>query len=151
MKKKKTIREKLQKKISSKKSNWLDDAIFAEENEAWLEKSSQIAIKILRYLRSNKISQVELSKKLGVSAQYVNKIVKGKENLSLETICKIESALEVSLIEVVSSKSTIEVYNKIVVKAKGVSRLDASSIYNGNLLYASCVSYSDNENDLIAA
>lgn len=37
---------------------------------------------------------------MDVSPQYVNKIVKGKENLSLETIAKIEEALGISLISV---------------------------------------------------
>ena len=37
---------------------------------------------------------------MGVSAQYINKIVKGSENLSLETISKIERALNIRLIEV---------------------------------------------------
>ncbi len=37
---------------------------------------------------------------MGVTPQYINKVVKGRENLSLETISKIEKALEISLVEV---------------------------------------------------
>jgi transcriptional regulator with XRE-family HTH domain len=40
---------------------------------------------------------------MGVSPQYINKVVRGKENLSLETICKLEHALGIQLIQVVSS------------------------------------------------
>jgi transcriptional regulator with XRE-family HTH domain len=47
-----------------------------------------------------------------VSAQYINKIVKGKENLTLDTICKLEQALEIELITVSTSKS-IEVTAQI--------------------------------------
>ena len=34
---------------------------------------------------------------ISVSPQYVNKIVKGKENLTLDTISKLEQALEINL------------------------------------------------------
>jgi len=144
MKKEKTIKEKIQEKISNKKSKWLDEAKYAEENEAWLEKSAQIALKILRHLRENKISQVELSRRLGVSAQYVSKIVKGRENLSLETICKIEAALEITLIEVIVYGSTINVSGKYLKNNRGISRHEARSVYNGKMVYTSFGKYSDN-------
>ena len=35
---------------------------------------------------------------MGCSQQYVSKILKGQENLSIETICKIEDALELELL-----------------------------------------------------
>jgi len=143
MKKEKTIKEKIQEKISNKKSEWLDEAKYAEENEAWLEKSAQIALKILRHLRENKISQVELSRRLGVSAQYVSKIVKGRENLSLETICKIEAALEIVLIEVVVYGSTINVSSMYSKNKRGIPRQDARSVYNGKMVYTSFGKYSD--------
>lgn len=109
MEKGNTIKKKLQEKISGKKSKWLEDAEFEEKNEAWLDKSAQIALKILRHLRANKISKVELSKRLSVSPQYISKIVKGKENLSLETICKIEEALGVVLIEIPSIRTKMHI------------------------------------------
>ncbi len=74
-------------------------------NKAWLKKSMLIAIVILNVLRERKITQVEFAKNLGVSPQYVNKILKGQENLTLETIVKIEQILNVNLI-------TIETYKK---------------------------------------
>jgi len=48
-----------------------------------------------------------LADKMEVSAQYINKIVKGSENLSLETISKLENALGIQLIEVVGFSSSI--------------------------------------------
>ncbi|MEI6595881.1 MAG: helix-turn-helix transcriptional regulator, partial [Bacteroidota bacterium] len=49
-------------------------------------------------LRAKNISQKELAEKIGVSPQHVNKIVKGRETLTLETISKLEVALEISLL-----------------------------------------------------
>lgn len=40
------------------------------------------------------VNQKELAQRMGCTPQYVSKILKGKENLSLETISKIEDALE---------------------------------------------------------
>ena len=42
----------------------------------------------------------------GVSPQYINKVVKGQENLSLETICKIERALVINLVQVPAFEDT---------------------------------------------
>ena len=89
-----------EKLVSQEKSGWLEKALWRQENHDWLEKSALIAIKILRALSDQGRSQKELADKMGVSAQYINKIVKGSENLSLETISKLEKALSISLIEV---------------------------------------------------
>jgi ribosome-binding protein aMBF1 (putative translation factor) len=107
-----------EKLVSDEKSGWLDKALWREENEAWLEKSALIAIKILRAIKDQATSQKELAEKMGVSAQYVNKIVKGNENLSLETISKLEAALDIQLIEIVNySQSTVSKDIKSEVKS----------------------------------
>ena len=46
-----------------------------------------------------KMSQTALAKQLGCSQQYVSKLLKGGENLSLETISKIEKALTITIIQ----------------------------------------------------
>ena len=46
---------------------------------------------------------------IGVSPQYVNKIVKGKENLTLDTISKLEQALGIKLI---FSEKNIQIIKK---------------------------------------
>ena len=51
------------------------------------------------------MSQKKLADKMGVSPQYINKVVKGKENLTLETITKIEQILGIILINVPSSET----------------------------------------------
>ncbi|MBA7572223.1 hypothetical protein ES708_13999 [subsurface metagenome] len=97
-----TAKERLQSIISEKPSSWQDHLDWVNKNKAWLDKSAKIALKILRTLREHSISQKELADKLGVSPQYINKAVKGNENLSLETITKIEGVLGISLISISS-------------------------------------------------
>jgi len=101
----------MNKIISDEPAKWLERAKWYEENEEWLDKSARIAIKILHELRAKKITQKELADSIGVTAQYINKVVKGGENLGLETICKIEKALGINLISVPQFES-----NQLLVK-----------------------------------
>jgi transcriptional regulator with XRE-family HTH domain len=65
-----------------------------------LKKSIKIAIKLNMILRQKEMKQKQLAELLGVSAQQVNKILKGRENLTLDTIERIEMVLGVDLITV---------------------------------------------------
>jgi transcriptional regulator with XRE-family HTH domain len=44
-----------------------------------------------------KLTQKQLAEQMGCSQQYVSKVLKGQENLSLETISKIEDCLNISI------------------------------------------------------
>ncbi len=65
-----------------------------------LKKSIKVAIKLNRILRQKGMKQKQLAELLGVSAQQVNKILKGRENLTLDTIERIEMVLGVDLITI---------------------------------------------------
>jgi ribosome-binding protein aMBF1 (putative translation factor) len=108
------MNEKLKNLISGEHpSAWEEKANWRIENRDWLNKSAKIAIKILREIRAQKekngMSQKKLAEMMNVSPQYINKIVKGQENFSLETICKIERLLGVTLIEVPSFQTTQDI------------------------------------------
>ena len=51
-------------------------------------------------MEKNSMTQKEFAEMVGCSQQYISRILKGRENLSLETISKIESALGTSIIEI---------------------------------------------------
>lgn len=95
---------------SDELSGWSQDAKWRNENRDWLNKSIQIAIKILREIRRQKpingMSQKALAEAIGVTPQYINKVVKGQENLTLITISKIESVLGISLIHIPVNSNT---------------------------------------------
>ena len=99
------IKDKL-KKASKKDTTWFDKAKWRKENEAWLDISFDIAVRVMSALKANKLNNIapgnqrELAIEMGCSAQYVNKLLKGTENLQLETITKIERILKIKLIEV---------------------------------------------------
>ena len=79
-----------------------DEAKFREENRDWLLKSALIALKIHRYLRLNGMTQSQLAEKLGISPAMVTKLLSGKENLSLKTICSIERVIQFELLNIPS-------------------------------------------------
>lgn len=78
----------------------LKNAKFRSENRGWLQKSFEIALLILSALKDKGWSQKQLAETLGVTQQQVSKIIKGKENLTLQTIARIESVLDIQLVEI---------------------------------------------------
>lgn len=97
--------EKIKKLEAGKKSTWEQEAKWRQTNEEWLSLSFDIAIRVLDILRSKGMTQKDLANKMGVSPQFINKIVKGQENLSLETIAKLSHVLGIPLIEVTAPES----------------------------------------------
>lgn len=72
---------------------------WRKENREWLILSQEIALSIFFFLKKENMTQKELADKMGVSPTYVGKLLKGKENLTLETIVKIQQALGHSIIQ----------------------------------------------------
>lgn len=70
------------------------------ENRAWLTYSQDIALALHYYMREKEMTQRELADKIGVSQAYVVKLLKGGENLTLDTICKLQDALGENLLNV---------------------------------------------------
>lgn len=83
---------------SNTPSKWKEEAQWRLANKGWLRYSQYIAIRMLSRMEELDITQTALAEKMCCSQQYVSKVLKGKENLSLESIWKIESILEIDLI-----------------------------------------------------
>ena len=58
-----------------------------------------MAMKMLDKMEEMKWTQQQVAEKLGCSQQYVSRMVKGSENLTLEMLSKIEDALDISVFE----------------------------------------------------
>jgi len=69
-------------------------------NRIWLKYSQKVALIVLNEIELKDISQKELAIKMEVSPQYINKLVKGKEKLNIETISKLESALNINILTI---------------------------------------------------
>lgn len=84
--------------VSNEKSNTLQNLKERKKNRAMLRESQSIAFKILERLETLKWTQKKLAEQLDVSPQQVNKIISGKENLTLETLVKLQIVLEIPLL-----------------------------------------------------
>lgn len=102
-------KERLDRLVSATPSRWEEKAKWRKTNSVWLKKSSQISIKILETLRRREMTQRTLAELMGTSPQYTNRLLSGKENLTLETITKIEMLLNIELISISSHSITTEI------------------------------------------
>lgn len=98
MKSKRETIEKLKEHSSSTPSKWREKAIWRTENKAWLRYSQRIAMIMLDRMEELELSQKSLAERMKCSQQYISRVLKGTENLSIETISKIETALEIELL-----------------------------------------------------
>ena len=93
----KTI-EFLEAHQSPTQSRWRDNAQWRRDNEYWLKYSRIITLQIMRAMDEQSVTQVELAKRMGCTQQYVSNLLKGSSNMTLETIARLENALNIDLI-----------------------------------------------------
>lgn len=79
-------------------SKWRDEANWRRENKAWLQHSQRIAVKLLSYMKRENLTQNAMAERMNCTQQYVSKILRGNENLTLETLSKLEDAMGIHLI-----------------------------------------------------
>lgn len=99
MKTKEEIISRLKEHGSSTPSRWRQNAEWRMANRAWLRYSQRISMMMLDRMEELGLTQTSLATKMGCSQQYISRVLKGTENLSIETISKIESALEMEILE----------------------------------------------------
>lgn len=83
----------LEEHSSSEPSKWCEKAEWRRTNRDWLRYSRKIAIIVAMSLEELNMSQKQLAELVGCSPQYISRLLKGEENLTLETLCKLERAL----------------------------------------------------------
>lgn len=72
---------------------------ISQEEKSWLIYSQMIANIMSARMKELEMTQKMLAEKMNCSQQYVSKILKGRENLSLEALSKIENALNIHFLE----------------------------------------------------
>ncbi len=99
--------EKLNKLAKPRSEAAKERARFRMESYGWRRMSQDVALAILHHLRENGISQKKFAEMMGVSAPYVAKLLKGTENLTLETINRIEETLRTEIVHINRPYETI--------------------------------------------
>lgn len=94
----KSKREKFESLISNKDDKTVSRNKERIKNRARLKESRAIALKVLSKLDNLGWTQRKLANEMNVSPQQVTKIVKGKENLTLETQIKLQKILDIPIL-----------------------------------------------------
>ena len=90
--------EFLMKNQSDTASKWREEAEYRRKNARWLRYSAMIALQVRDRMSQIGITQVVLAEKLGCTQQHISMLLKGKNNLTRETITKLEEALDFDII-----------------------------------------------------
>lgn len=90
----------LKKHQSSTESEWQKNVEWRMKNKSWLCHSQHIAMMMLDKMEELNISQKQVSELLGCTRQYISKVLKGQENLSLKTMTKIEQCLKIQIFNI---------------------------------------------------
>lgn len=112
------------------------------KNRDILRESQHIAMMVLDRLDELNWTQKQLADKLGVSPQQVSKIVKGKENLTLDSITKIQKVLEIPILATYKKNNyqeTLDYLNALKTHLAVVEKSAAYKVYDGmmNLYFIS--------------
>lgn len=83
---------------SATPSKWREKASYREENKEWLRYSQHVAMLMLDKMDQLHITQKGLAEMMGCSQQYVSKVLKGHEDLTIDTLFKIQKALDLELL-----------------------------------------------------
>ena len=79
--------------------SWVSKSKAEFENEDEVLACRRIILKIVRYMKDNKMSQKDLAEKLNVSPQYVNKLLHGQDlDLKVTTVMRYGRILGLRLI-----------------------------------------------------
>lgn len=89
--------DKLDDIIEKKPSRWREEAAWRKANRNWLKKSAKIALLVLDRMDELGWNQNDLAKEMGTSQQYISKLCKGHENLTLKNIALLEEKLGIDL------------------------------------------------------
>jgi transcriptional regulator with XRE-family HTH domain len=91
--------EFLEAHMSETPSRFCEKAQWRKDNAGWLRWSRQVALSLIDYMQTHDLKRAELAERLGVSPQYVSKLLSGTENLSFKSVANIEEKLGINCLE----------------------------------------------------
>lgn len=80
------------------KEDFLAQTQYLKDNWAWMKYSVAITIRVRRRMQELGWTQKQLAEALGCTQQHISVLLNGRVNMTLETVAKLESALDFNLI-----------------------------------------------------
>ena len=93
-----TNKEKFLELISEVDSGTMECIKERIQNRPMLRESQEIALKVLIKLDELGWSRKDLSKTMGVTPFTISKILSGKENLTIQTLIKLQNTLDIPIL-----------------------------------------------------
>ena len=90
-------------------SKFQENAEWRRENREWLKWSRDVALSLVDYMETNEINRNGLAERLGVTPQYVSRMLSGKVNFSFKSIAEIETKLSIKLLNLMEPAQTTEI------------------------------------------
>ena len=120
----------LNKYKSDEAGKWREEAEYRRKNARWLRYSAMISLQVRDRMAETGMTQVVLAEKLGCTQQHISMLLKGKSNMTIETIAKLEEALDFDII----GKALIPVdgYNQIASPSRHVYLSDSEPASYGD-------------------
>lgn len=126
-----TRQQQLRELAAKHAGGWIDDAIERQQNKQWLDYSAEIAMRVLDAIDDTPgMTQKKLAEKMGVTPQHISKIVKGNQNLTLETIVKLQEALNIKLLSVESESEVSNTVFQMQTKSHRVVLSSMNEVYD---------------------
>lgn len=120
-----TNKERFLQLVDHHDTSTIEFVKYLIENRPWLRASQSIAIKTIFRIKELGWSQKHLAEQLKVSPQYVSKLLSGQENMTLETLVKLQTLLDIPVLATYNEEKVNELQAKIKRLEKKVSALKA--------------------------
>jgi len=120
-----TNKERFLQLVDHHDTSTIEFVKYLIENRPWLRASQSIAIKTIFRINELGWSQKQLAQELKVSPQYVSKLLSGQENMTLETIVKLQTLLDIPLLATYNETKVNELEAKVKRLEKRVISLKA--------------------------
>ena len=114
--------------------SWMKEDAVAGKKEAAVRATTKIILHLIDYMESHQMSQTDLARELGVSPQYINKLLHGQDtSFRIETAIDYGNKLGIKLIEIPHPKESEEVLVEIGSSYSMISRTGDALAYSLSL------------------
>ncbi|MFZ4796851.1 MAG: helix-turn-helix transcriptional regulator [Bacteroidia bacterium] len=140
-----TNKEKFLELVSKEQTSTLQEVKQRIKNRAMLRESQRIAMKVLFKLDELGWSQKKLANEMSVSPQFINKLVSGKENLTIETLLKIQTILDIPVFASYAKEKEKNKHAEMVMKFTSVSSIAPAHSFSTTYKMAKVIKLDLNE------
>lgn len=129
-----TNKERFLQLVSHHDPKTMEMVKYRVENRYWIRESQKIAMAVIFRLEALGWTQKQLSNEMNVSPQYISKLLTGQENLTLETLMKLQTILDIPLLATSQAEYISKLTSTIAKLEKKVVRLSEKLKCQSSLL-----------------